>query len=243
MAEIRFKTEWLTQIALLAACGTPEDVADLCSAIVRASQGLPVNEMSSLTETLFYPIAESISEIQAKSKRNQANAKRKSSENERPLIEEREEEKEKNQKKEIEEKEDITSSDNTYISINRVLSSDVCAEPESDSTPADPPIITFLLNTGEEFPITQKIYDNLAEAYPAVDTMQELRKIKSWCFSNPKNRKTKGGALRFVNSWFSKEQDRGGTRASPARPPAQRRLTAEEIYNLPAISPWSKEGG
>lgn len=60
MAEIRFKTEWLTQIALLAACGTAEDVADLCAAIQRAAQDLPVNEMSSLTETLFHPIAEDI---------------------------------------------------------------------------------------------------------------------------------------------------------------------------------------
>lgn len=60
MAEIKFKTEWLTQIALLAACGTAEDVADLCTAIQRASQDLPINEMSSLTETLFHPIAESI---------------------------------------------------------------------------------------------------------------------------------------------------------------------------------------
>lgn len=60
MAEIRFKTEWLTQIALLASCGTPSDVADLCVAIQRASQDLPINEMSSLTETLFHPIAEDI---------------------------------------------------------------------------------------------------------------------------------------------------------------------------------------
>lgn len=60
MAEIKFKTEWLTQIALLASCGTAEDVADLCASIQKVSQGLPANEMSSLTETLFLPIKESI---------------------------------------------------------------------------------------------------------------------------------------------------------------------------------------
>lgn len=60
MAEIRFKTEWLTQIALAAGCGTPKDVADLCCAIQREALGLPVNEMSSLVETLFIPIKESI---------------------------------------------------------------------------------------------------------------------------------------------------------------------------------------
>ncbi len=65
MAEIRFKTEWLTAIALLASCGTPDDVADLCAAIQRASLDLPINEMSSLTETLFHPIAEEIRQEQA----------------------------------------------------------------------------------------------------------------------------------------------------------------------------------
>lgn len=87
MAEIKFKTEWLTQIALLAACGTAEDVADLCTAIQRASQGLPINEMGSLTETLFHPIAESINEDRTKSERNRTNRKGKRNENERPLEE------------------------------------------------------------------------------------------------------------------------------------------------------------
>ena len=79
MSEIKFKTEWLTQIALLAACGTPNDVADLCAAIQRASLDLPVNEMSPLTETLFQPIAESIkkdraiSETRSKAKKQNTN--------------------------------------------------------------------------------------------------------------------------------------------------------------------------
>ena len=151
------------------------------------------------------------------------------------------EKKEKKQKKEEIEKENITSSDNTYISINRVLSSDVCAEPEKPaSAPAEPPIITFLLNDGSEYPITQKIFDQLSNSYPAVDTMQTLREIQAWCFANPKNRKTRNGALRFINSWFSREQNRGFGARAPAK---QHRLTAEEVYNLPAIIPWSETGG
>lgn len=87
MAEIKFKTEWLTQIALLAACGTADDVADLCTAIMRASQGLPINEMGTLTETLFHPIAESINEDRTKSERNRTNRQGKRYENERSLKE------------------------------------------------------------------------------------------------------------------------------------------------------------
>ena len=46
--------------------------------------------------------------------------------------------------------------------------------------------------------------------YPAVDVMQELRKMSSWSTDNPKKRKTKGGIRRFINAWLSKEQDKGG---------------------------------
>jgi len=46
---------------------------------------------------------------------------------------------------------------------------------------------------------------------PAVDVMQELRKMKSWLDSNPRRRKTKQGILRFANSWLTREQDKGGS--------------------------------
>lgn len=263
MSVIKFKTEWLTQIALLAACGTAEDVADLCTAIQRASLDLPVNEMSPLTETLFHPIAESIEEDRAlsemrkrsgseggkqkasKPKQNDSKSVANLSKTVANTEEEREEEKEKKQKKEIVEKEDITDSvDNTCNNIASVLSpSSVCAEPKIDSAPADPPLLTFLLNDGSEFAITQDIYDRLARAYPAVDTMQQLREIESWSFANPKLRKTRNGAMRFVNAWFAKEQDKGLVPKHLTRNKAQPRLTAEEVYNLPAINPWIGEGG
>lgn len=240
MSEIKFKTEWLTQIALLANCGTPDDVADLCCAIQRASQGLPVNEMSPLTETLFAPIAESISEDKAKSERNRANAKRKPSENERPLQEKEIDEKEKNQKKEETEKEYTDASEDTCSNIVSVSSSLSCSELEKPTS--EPPLITLPLNNGTEWPVTSEMVSEWSALYPAVDIMQELRKMRGWCCAKPKNRKTPRGIQAFITNWLSKEQDRGGSRASPVRPPAQRRLTPIEVYNLPAINPWSEEG-
>ena len=43
--------------------------------------------------------------------------------------------------------------------------------------------------------------------------------MRGWLNANPKKRKTKAGILRFVNSWLSREQDRGGQNAThqPAR--------------------------
>ena len=248
MSEIKFKTEWLTQIALLANCGTPDDVADLCCAIQRASQGLPVNEMSPLTETLFAPIAESIeadrhlSQVRSEARtKNNKTATKSDKTATKTDKEERETEKEKDQKKEITEKEEITdASEDAYSNIVSASSSLSC--PELVETTSEPPLITLPLNNGTEWPVTTEMVSEWSALYPAVDIMQELRKMRGWCCAKPKNRKTPRGIQAFITNWLSKEQDRGGSRASPVRPPAQRRLTPIEVYNLPAINPWSEEG-
>ena len=84
----------------------------------------------------------------------------------------------------------------------------VCSEQQAAP---EPPVITLLLNTGVEYPITQADVNGWMELYPAVDVMQELRAMKGWCEANPKKRKTASGIKRFVNSWLAKEQNKGGT--------------------------------
>ena len=136
--------------------------------------------------------------------------------------------------KEREEKREKKDSyESTFDISNEISHYDSTAE-------AEIPVITFPLNDGSEFPITQAIFNQLAELYPAVDTMQTLRDIKGWCLGNPKNRKTKRGAMRFVHSWFSKQQDRGPKTAVSTKP---RRPTPEEVYVLPAVNPWAITGG
>ena len=83
-----------------------------------------------------------------------------------------------------------------------------CAESQSASAP---PAIVLLLNDKSEYPIFQEAVDKWAELYPAVNIMQELRKMAGWLDANPKRRKTKQGILRFVNAWLSKAQDQGGS--------------------------------
>lgn len=87
----------------------------------------------------------------------------------------------------------------------------ICSEQPVAAEQTEPPVITLTLNTGEEYPITQSYVNELMELYPAVDVMQELRTMKGWCNSNPRKRKTAGGIQRFINSWISKVQNRGGT--------------------------------
>ena len=82
----------------------------------------------------------------------------------------------------------------------------LCPEPEKPASV--PPVITIVLNTKEEFPFYQSDIDQYSELYPAVDVLQEFRKMKGWCMDNPSRRKTKRGIRKFVNSWLSRAQDR-----------------------------------
>ena len=43
-------------------------------------------------------------------------------------------------------------------------------------------------------------------AYPAISVENELIKMIVWCVSNPAQRKTKRGILRFVNGWLSRSK-------------------------------------
>lgn len=83
-----------------------------------------------------------------------------------------------------------------------------CGEPEIVS----PPVITLPLNDGSEYPVSQEQCQEWAGLYPAVDVIQQLRGMRGWLLSNPTKRKTQRGILRFITSWLSKEQDKGGAR-------------------------------
>jgi len=47
-----------------------------------------------------------------------------------------------------------------------------------------------------------------ADAYPGVNVLQELLKMREWLRANSKNRKTAGGMRRFIVSWLGRAQDR-----------------------------------
>lgn len=79
------------------------------------------------------------------------------------------------------------------------------------TVPEEPPVISLLLNTGEEYGIVQSDIVEWQELYPAVDVMQELRNMKGWCKENAAKRKTARGIRRFITSWLAREQNRGGT--------------------------------
>lgn len=91
-------------------------------------------------------------------------------------------------------------------SIDKDSINTICQELEA---PDRKKAISLTLNDKSEYWIYGDQVEQWSQLFPAVDVMQELRKMKSWLDSNPSRRKTKKGILRFVNGWLSKEQDKG----------------------------------
>lgn len=84
---------------------------------------------------------------------------------------------------------------------------DVCSEPQSDSEP-EAQTAVLILNDGSEWRPTVKDYEEWCRVYPNVDVFHEFERMRQWCLSNPKKRKTRGGIRRFVTTWLDGEQNK-----------------------------------
>lgn len=64
--------------------------------------------------------------------------------------------------------------------------------------------------TDEEFAILQT-------AFPDLDIGRKIKEAWAWVKTNPANRKTAGGMMRFLNGWMGRNQNRGSgpVRAAP----------------------------
>ena len=138
---------------------------------------------------------------------------------------------------------------------------DLCPDPPKEALAnPDPVLITIPTNKfsteNQEFEVRESFVLQMGELYPAVNTEQELKSIRGWSITNQPKRKTMSGMPKFINAWFSREQDRGGSNAQnrpgsnssqnqPKLTPAQR--IAETRRRLAAESPdlgaMAKDGG
>jgi len=111
-------------------------------------------------------------------------------------------------------------SSNTQSKVNKKKENkrikDMCSE--QSGIAAEPAVISLTLNDNSLHDVYQRDVDGWTELYPAVDVLQELKKIKGWLDSNPTKRKTGRGIARFINSWMAREQDKyhGSTGSSPS---------------------------
>ena len=84
------------------------------------------------------------------------------------------------------------------------------------------PVVGYIpLIDGTDYAVTELALAELQSLYPAVDAAQELRNIIGWNKSNPKNKKTRSGVTRHINSWFARAQN-DARRKSQGKPEAKK---------------------
>ena len=91
----------------------------------------------------------------------------------------------------------------TDLEANNKTSCSEQSEPAHELADVEP----VILNDGTEWRPDIDLYDEYKKLYPAVDIDEEFRKMRAWCLSNSKKRKTKSGVKRFVNSWLDRAQN------------------------------------
>ena len=114
---------------------------------------------------------------------------------------------------------------------SKVKESKVKEYAQSADESASAPAYRLILHDGSYYPISKEDISKWAALYPAVDIEQEIRKMIGWSKANPQNRKTKRGALAFINRWLAREQDKGGARHG------------ELPRNDTSVNPYEKYGG
>lgn len=101
---------------------------------------------------------------------------------------------------------DLNSGKDSYMNTSYS-----CPEPEN--LESGQIVVSMVLNDKSLHDVYQKDVEKWSDLYPAVDILQELKKMVGWLDSNPTKRKTKRGINRFINNWLSNAQDRGGKKS------------------------------
>ena len=86
----------------------------------------------------------------------------------------------------------------------------------------------MLLNNGDSYSPEQTDIIAWEKAYPAINVYQELNAMESWLDANPTRRKTPKGIKRFINSWLSRAQDRGGSPQVKAKTTSSKAMNIED---------------
>ena len=86
----------------------------------------------------------------------------------------------------------------------------------------------MLLNTGDNYEPEEADVIAWQRTYPAINVHQELNAMESWLDANPTRRKTARGIKRFINSWLSRAQDRGGSPQVKARTTSSKNINIED---------------
>jgi len=65
-------------------------------------------------------------------------------------------------------------------------------------------ICSIILKDNTLYDITSDLVQMYKNAFPRLNIIDQLNRMAMWCFSNPSQRKTKRGILRFINAWLAR---------------------------------------
>jgi len=81
--------------------------------------------------------------------------------------------------------------------------------PKPGSTP---PVVKIPLKDNSDFDVTEEMFQDFQEAYPAQDVRQTLMDIRMWNISNKDRRKTRRGIMQHITGWIQRNNDKGKNR-------------------------------
>lgn len=113
--------------------------------------------------------------------------------------------------------------------------------PDDDET--SPCAGRFQLNDGTYYEVTENDVETFQQLYPGIDVRQEFRNIEGWCMANPKNRKTRSGAKRFINGWMSRAQNRARSVPADKKPKNGFHNFEQRDYDYDELMKRLNEGG
>lgn len=220
-----FYKEWLDQLKVIAAGGTPEDMVSLCDGLKSFLGGEEPENVTPMAQLMLNQMTmqitrdkEHLEEVSQKRSQNRI-GKTKDNKQEQTITNDNKTGQpitKQGVEEEVEVEDDVSPKGDVLVS---------CAEP----------LIGLPLNDGTEHEVTEEDLAEYAQLYPAVDVMQQLRNMRGWLMANPSRRKTKRGIKAFISTWLQKEQDHPRARSGT------KKLTTDEIISLPTFNPWTTE--
>lgn len=89
-----------------------------------------------------------------------------------------------------------------YWGFSETVTEPLGNPPSPSPSPSLFPLL--ILDDGSEFEVSEAFAVELRIAYPRIDLVTELAKMRVWLLANKAQRKTRKGTPRFINSWLSK---------------------------------------
>ena len=90
------------------------------------------------------------------------------------------------------------------VDINKLNQTKRNKRKDMPGTKRSEPVAVLPLKDGTEYEISAESFEEFVSAYPEINVLSEMRKMRAWCLSNPANRKTRRGIMKFINGWLGR---------------------------------------